>query len=196
MLMFTALSIQQQRGGEKEKKKETSQQFCFITIITVHSTWEKGTSLLYLQGLLKPNSWIQKAFFHGVLLLYSAAAGECLKAHSSRKNNAYIVYTLCTQSFTRHAGYLLLWVLKQPGLRSCLNSDCMYVLSRARRFTAFPNLVFHHLRSNAHFSTWYALISIDVSDSFTIVLSPFVTLTSPVSPPHTEVAHPPMFYIY
>lgn len=28
-----------------------------------------------------------------------------------------------------------------------------------------PNLAFHHLRSNAHFSIWYALMCIDVSDS-------------------------------
>ena len=91
MLMFTALSIQQQ-GGEKKMKK-SSRRFCFIIIITVHSTWGRGTSLLYLQGLLKANSWIQKAFSCAVLFLYSAAAGEFLKRHSWFKSNSYSIDT-------------------------------------------------------------------------------------------------------
>lgn len=69
-------------GGEKE-----AQQFCLIIIIMVHSTWGRGTSLSYLQGLLKPNSWIQKAFFP----LCVADTLLVLKQHRSLKRYVHFI---------------------------------------------------------------------------------------------------------
>lgn len=115
MLMFTALSIQQQ-GGEGKKKKQPA-------ILLHHNHYGpfhmgERNFIIAPAGTVKTKLMNTESFLVAALLLYSAAVREFSKPHSSLKSNTYSAHAVYTINLQVMLGSLL-WVLNQPGFAGC-----------------------------------------------------------------------------